>query len=301
MSALPTSGAGNAPALQGVALAFLGYGLFSVCDVAIKAIGTRLPVFEVSFLLVALSLGWLPFVREADHPWRAIARMQRPWLVIFRSIAGTVTGIFSIIAFTSVPLAEAYAVVFIAPVVALVLAALVLNESVGIKRWISVGLGIGGVLVVMRPGFRELELGHLSAVAAAIFAATSLLTLRVIGASERPASIYMALVVTNMVIAFPLMLWQGFVVPDLREILLLVLCGFASGGGQVAIMKAARLIPANQVAPTQYSQLAWAVIFGAAFFYEFPDTWTFAGLALIAASGFFALERQRRTLAARIG
>lgn len=271
---------------------FLAYALFSVADVSIKGIGSRLSVYEVSFLIALIGLLLIPFVKEEGDTWSGIVRMRRPVLVLFRSLSGTLAGIFAIVAFTTVPLAEAYALIFLAPILALVLSIVFLREQVGWRRWSSVGVGLLGVLVVMRPGFRGIEIGHIAAVLSAFCIAISIVCLRLLGNTERRVTIFSMLNLVNLVAILPLMLWQGVQLPNPWEWALLLLCGVTAGAGQLLIMAATRRAPANRIAPAQYSQLVWAIVLGAAFFAEFPDGWTAAGMLLIAASGLFLIQRR---------
>jgi S-adenosylmethionine uptake transporter len=291
----PVSGSpAHALAGGGLGVAFVSYALFSLADVCVKGIGTRLSAFETSFWLTLVSVAVVPLARGQGETWRGMFRLQRPSLTLFRSLASTFAGIFSVIALTNVPFAEAYAVIFLAPVLALILSVLFLSEHVGWRRWSSVAAGILGVLIVTRPGFREVGFGHLAALAASLCVASSIVCLRVLGKDERPGTIYAVLTVAALVINLPLMLLYSPVMPDLREWGLLALSGLAAGGGQVLLMAATRRAPANQVAPIQYSQLGWAILYGAVFFAELPDAVTIIGLVFVAASGLFLIQRRPR-------
>ncbi|MDR3471696.1 MAG: DMT family transporter [Devosia sp.] len=276
----------------GLAPAFLAYGLFSVSDGSVKALGTRLSPFEVACFIGVFSAVVLPFTMSPGDRWAHILAMRRPVLTLFRSAISTLAGIFSILAFTHISFAEAYAVIFIAPVLALVLSVFALGELVGWRRWSSVAAGIAGVLIVTRPGFRDLGMGHLSAFIAAGCVAASIVSLRVMGSSERPSTIYAVLTLVSLLIVTPLMLLQGFVSPTAGEWALLGLSGLAAGLGQLMLMTATRRAPANQIAPAQYSQLGWAILYGGLFFAELPDIPTFLGLAFIVGSGLFLIQRR---------
>ena len=278
-------------AVQGILLAFLAYGVFSVADAFIKAVGARLPPFQIVFVLGALSVMALPFLRGPDDPWSSMFRMARPRLVLLRGLAGALAGIFGVVAFIRLPMAEAYAIVFVAPVLSVVLSGLILKETIGWRRVVSVLLGILGVLVVLRPGLREVQFGHLMALCSAVCVSASVLTLRRLGGEERPFVIYAGLAAVTMAVSAPLMLWQGFVWPDPGEWLMLGIAGAAASFAHVALMAATRRAPASLVAPTLYSQMLWAVVYGSLFFGEFPDSMTFAGVALVVASGLVLIAR----------
>jgi S-adenosylmethionine uptake transporter len=167
-----------------------------------------------------------------------------------------------------------------------------LSELVGWRRWTSVLVGIAGVLIVMRPGFRQVEFGHLVALASALCIASSIVCLRVLGSSERPVVIFSVLTSVNLIAVIPMMALTGFALPDLREWALLLLSGLTAGAGQLLLMAATRRAPANQIAPLQYSQLGWAILYGALFFTELPDAATVVGLVFVVASGLFLIQRR---------
>jgi drug/metabolite transporter (DMT)-like permease len=276
----------------GLPVAFLAYAVFSVADVSVKAVGTHLSAYESSFILTVTSIAVLPFLKARDETWRGMLRMTRPGLTLFRSTASTLAGIFSVIALINVPIAEAYALIFLAPILALVMSVALLSESVGWRRWTSVLAGIAGVIIVTRPGFRDIGVGHVAALAASLCVACSIVCLRLLGGRERPSTIYAWLTIVSLVVNFVLMLVYGWIMPNLLQLGLLTLSGVAGGAGQIFLMTATRRAPANQIAPVQYSQLGWAIVYGALFFAELPDVFTLLGLLFVALSGLFLIQRR---------
>lgn len=279
--------------IKGVAAAFLAYGLFATCDATIKALGPHLPVFEITFLIMVVHATTIALAREGSERWRDIFRMQRPGLVVVRSLCSVGSMLCSFYAFTTVPLAEAYALIFLMPAFATLFSIPISGERVGWRRWTAIAVGFAGVALVVRPGFRELHLGHLSAAMAAVFAGLSLALLRSFGASEKRISIlatlYAAVVTVSGVLCVPV-----FVVPRAWDVGLLVFGGLAGGLAQIVIIYAARHAPPSRVAPAQYSEIIWAVVFGAVFFAEFPDAFVYAGVLLVIGSGLFTFFREQQ-------
>jgi S-adenosylmethionine uptake transporter len=280
--------------LRGVAAGFLAYALFSSSDSTVKALGdTGMPVFEILFFNVLVSFATFGFAKPASEPWRHTFRMHRPRLVFARAIfglAGSLTGAY---AFTTLPLAEAYSLIFLLPAFATILSIPILGDQVGWRRSLAIALGFIGVLLVVRPGFRELHWGHLSAAAAAVVGALAMITLRVLGPTERRTSLLAVLYLTNLAVDGFFMLFN-FHVPSLEQVGLFVVGGLCAGFGQIAMLVATHNAPPNRVAPTQYSQMIWAVVFGAVFFGELPDAVAFAGMALIVVSGLFTFLREEQ-------
>lgn len=279
--------------IQGVLIGFLSYALYSSGDAVAKALGASLSVFEVMFLLTLFSLVTIPLAKPREEEWRDVFRLQRPVLVWVRNIAAVAANLFGIYSFTVLPLAEAYSLIFLMPAFVTIVSIPVLGEKVGWRRWLAVTIGFIGVLLVVRPGFRELNAGHLAAVLSAAMSAVSLLTLRMMGQAEKRISLLTTLYLSALVINGVLML-PHLRLPTWHELGLSVIGGFFAGGGNTFILLATRLVPANRVAPTQYSQILWAVIFGVLFFGDFPDPIAFAGMALVVVSGLITLAREEK-------
>jgi S-adenosylmethionine uptake transporter len=210
-----------------------------------------------------------------------------------RAASGTIAGILGVVAFTTLPLAEAYALIFLTPLFITVLSATLLGEKIGMLRACAMTVGLAGVLLVIRPGFRELLPGHFAAIGVAVCAATTVLVLRVLGPTEKRITLMgmamlMALAVNGVLMAFDLDLPSG------SDLVLLVLAGLLAGAGHILLMAATRAAPANRIAPAQYSQIIWAVALGAIFFQEFPDAIALAGMTLVAISGVLAFLQERQ-------
>jgi S-adenosylmethionine uptake transporter len=279
--------------VKGILLGFLAMAIFSCGDAAIKAIGDRMTVFEISFFATVFACIALPFVRQPHERWRDMFRMHRPGLVMVRVVAGLLAGLFSIYAFTTLPFAEVYALVFLAPLFVTILSIPFLGETVGWRRALAILIGFGGVLLVVRPGFRELEPGHLAAVCASMCGAATVLSLRALGPTEQRITLLgvvfvAALGVNGVIMAF------DFHVPAPRELLLTAFAGLCGGTAHILIMAAIREAPANRVAPAQYSQIVWAILLGAIFFDEFPDATAIAGIFLVTFAGMFTFIREEQ-------
>ncbi len=279
--------------IKGVLFGFLTYVLFSCADACAKAMGGTMPVFEIAFFVTLASFSTFGFARSKSERWRDVFRLNRPRLVFLRAICGTAGGIFAFYAFTTIPFAEAYSVLFMMPLFATMLAIPVLGERVGWRRWLAVATGLAGVLLVVRPGFHQLHLGHLSAMASAACASVAIITLRRIGPTEKRISLLAVLYSVALTVNGILMIHQ-FRVPTRLDVGLIILAGVAGGFGQISMLAATRLAPANRITPTQYSQIIWAILVGAFFFGEFPDGIAFVGMVLVVSSGLFTLFREEQ-------
>jgi S-adenosylmethionine uptake transporter len=279
------------PPIKGIALGFLAYFLFSCSDANVKALGGHLPVFEIGFFSTLFAALVLLFLKPRDERWRDAVHVRRPVLVALRGIAGAAAGILGIYAFTTLPFAEAYALIFLSPSIATILSIFILGEQVGWRRWLAVAIGFAGVLAIVRPGFETLELGHLAAFAVSFCAAGTVIILRTLGQTERRVSLLAAVILTSLLVNGVLML-QDFRWPTAADLPFLAFSGVTAGIAQLCLILATRSAPANRVAPAQYSQMVWAIIIGGLFFREFPDLFAIIGITLIGISGLFTFLRE---------
>jgi S-adenosylmethionine uptake transporter len=285
--------------VKGISLGFLAFALFACGDALIKASGGRLPIFEIAFFVTLFSMLMVPFARPPHERWRDLFRMDRPRLVLLRAATGTSAGLLGVIAFTTLPLAEAYALIFLAPLFVTLLSFLFLGERIGWRRTLAIVAGFLGILLVVRPGFRELLPGHLAAAGVALCGATTVIVLRALGPTEKRITLMGTTILLALVVNGALMLLD-FRTPDAADIGGLAVAGLLAGAGHVLFMAAMRAAPANRVAPMQYTQIIWAVALGALFFDEIPDVVALSGIALVGVSGLFTFLREERKDPAKV-
>lgn len=281
---------------NGVLIALLCYATFSWGDACIKALRGGMSVFQIGFLVTVAAATFLFFTHSAEERWRDFWRAKRPWLVQARALSGSGAGILGVYAFTTVPMAEAYSLIFLAPFFVTLLSMLILKEEIGPWRWGAVFAGFVGVLLVVRPGFRELSLGHLAALGIAFLTATTVILLRSLSRSEKRTTILGVMIIYALTINAVGMAVTGAELPSVREAALVLAAGAFSACGQMLMLRAMKLAPANHVAPTQYSQLAWAAAIGAVMFHEYPDSFAVLGLAIVTLAGLVTLVREQLRL-----
>jgi len=276
---------------RAVALALLSYACFSTADALVKLAAARLPVEQIALLMSGFAL--LPVLLLARGVGGLAAlRVRRPGLVLARGVLTALCALAAWRAFALLPLADAYAILFLAPILVTAFSALFLGEPVGIRRWSAAAVGFLGVLVMVRPDFEVIGLGHPLALAAATFGAASFCVLKKIGNGETSAAILLVLFLSIAAIAAPgaILAWRPLAGEDL---LWVATAGLLQGSGQAALVLATREAPASVVAPFQYSQMLWAVLFGLLVFGDRPTPLLFVGMALVVASGLYILWRER--------
>ena len=267
----------------GVLLAFLAYASFSMADALIKATGPAMSVFEIAFFTTTLSIIPAMLTKRGER-WRDLYKLQHPWLVHLRcatAISGTACVMY---AFTHIPFADVYAIGFLTPIVVTLLGVLILKEHVAVHRWLLLLISFLGVVLVIRPGVRDLQLGHVAIFCSVFFGGITTIILRHVAPRERRVSL-VGLQVLYSAIFNGLLMIPLFVMPTLEQLAVFLAIGLLGGTGGLLLIAATRRSPANLVAPVQYSQLIWAIVFGAAFFGEYPDYVAIIGLVIVLSSG----------------
>jgi len=196
-------------------------------------------------------------------------------------------------AISQIPLAEANAIGFVAPLITVALSAFFLRETVGIRRWSAVAIGFAGMLVVLRPGFQEVHWAYFLVLAmATMFSIFALLT-RALNRTEDPVAMlfYTALVGTAGASILAGFFWET---PSPTEWLLLMVIGMIGGISHQILIYAYRYASASVLAPFQYTIIIWSTVYGFFLFADVPDLWTFLGAGLIVAAGLYVWVRERQ-------
>jgi drug/metabolite transporter (DMT)-like permease len=275
--------------LKGVGLGLLGFAIFSLHDAVIKSI-IGIPVFQIAFFAILFSFVPFTLFLAFDSTERTM-RPRLPGLIALRCFFNVV-GLLSVFyAFGKLPLSEVYSLLFAAPILITLLAIPILGERIRAIRWFAIVLGLVGVLIVLRPGSDSFSLDHLAAVTAAACVACNSIVTRKIGSREHSLTLIIYPMLTSVVITG---LATAFVYVPMPGEVLLKLCsiGVLSVIGQSLMIQAYRSSEAQFVAPMQYSQMLWALIFGAWIFNESIDRTVLLGSAVIVCSGLLFIWRE---------
>jgi drug/metabolite transporter (DMT)-like permease len=271
--------------LVGVALMALGVSTLPLMDGLAKYLSAEYHVVQVTWarylfhlLLLFALLAWR--FRPADL-------IPRQWgLQLLRSALLLATTLCYFGGVSFLPLADVLALAFISPVVSTALAPMVLGEHVGGRRWAAVGLGFLGALVVIRPGLTVFHWASLLGLAAGFFYGAYQLATRRLSGSGRPiitllyTAVFGVVVLSLAVPAF----WKT---PDIHGWLLMAAMGAFGALAHFLIIRAFEHAAAPVLAPVNYVEIVAATALGWVAFGDFPDAWTWAGIALIVISGSF--------------
>lgn len=275
---------------KGALLALLAFATFSFHDVIVKGLGSSYSPVQIVFFsgLFAFPMVTMILIREKVP---TSLRPVHPWWTLIRTLSAVITGFSAFYAFSVLPLAQVYAILFAAPLVITLLSIPILGESVGLRRGAAVVVGLCGVLVVLRPGATDVSLGHLAALVAAFASSLASIIVRKIGQEERSIVLLFYPILTNFVIMGAALPFVYVPMPalDLGGMALMSAMAFAASALLIMAYKSGEAVV---VAPMQYSQIIWAAFTGALFFDEYPDTWTMVGAGIIIASGVYIVLRE---------
>ncbi|MGA9434777.1 MAG: DMT family transporter [Roseobacter sp.] len=272
--------------------ALVAFGLFAAHDVIIKVLGGGYSPVQIVFFSVVFSFPRALIYLLRDTTSGTLIPVH-PWWMAARTIAAVITGFCAFYAFSVLPLAQVYAILFAAPLLITILSIPILGEKVRLQRWIAVLIGLCGVIVVLRPGEQELALGHLAALISAVCGAFASIVVRKIGRDERTVVIMLYPMMANFLVMAALLplVYVPMPLPDLGKMAMIALLAWIAGRFLIAAYTTGEAVI---VAPMQYSQILWATIYGLLFFDEAPDLVTAIGSAIIIASGLFIVMRESK-------
>ncbi len=281
------------PNARGALIAIAAFAIFATHDVVIKVLGGAYSPIQILFFSVLLTFPLATVMLMRDSTSGTLIPVH-PWWMALRTVAAVVTGISVFYAFTVLPLAQTYAILFASPLLITVLAIPILGETVRMRRWAAVIVGLVGVIVVLRPGATDLSLGHVAALIAALGGSIASIIVRKIGEDERPVVLLLYPMITNFIVMACLLPLVYVPVPLEHMGLFAIVAVFAWVASRMMIT-AYRSGEAAIIAPMQYSQIIWATGYGIWFFDETIDLPTAIGAGIIIASGLYIVLRESRT------
>lgn len=265
--------------------------MFSLMDATMKQLAGHYPAMQVAMLRGACSLpfvlSWVLATAGARSMWP-----RRWWLHLLRGALGIAMIACFAWALKRIPLSTGYTIFFVSPMIVALLAAPLLGEKVGLGRWLAIGVGMGGVLWVLRPsgaGF-DWRPGLMVVIAAASYATSSVLV-SVQTRSETSQSMvvwFLGLMALGAGL-WSLLDWTPLRVRDVGWFLVL---GATGALGQIALTRAFQLGEASKIAPLEYTGILWALGWDWLLWRTLPSAWVIPGAALIVASGVYLLRHE---------
>lgn len=277
----------------GVALLVVSMLSMTLLTGIVKDLSERVPLAEIMFYRFAFSL--FPFaVLVARAGGLASLATRRPFDHAVRIVCGLVSLWLYFFAVGEIPLAEATTLASAAPIFVTMLSIPLLDERVGLRRWLAVAAGFGGVLLIVRPEGATVAPGALAAAASALLSALVAIWLRRLAATESAGTIGLLYNGAGTLVFLAVWLAGAPGATSATDIALMVVVGLLAGLQQVTLTESYRYAEASLLAPFTYGALVFSAAAGFAVWGEVPAPATFAGAGIIVASGLFILYRERR-------
>jgi drug/metabolite transporter (DMT)-like permease len=304
----------------GVLFALAAGLCFSVNDMAMKFLSGSYALHQIVLMRAVVALVLTVAILMPLEGGLALIRTRRPGAHLLRGVCVVFSNMCFFLALAAMPMADAMALFFICPMFITALSVVVLGEKVGPRRWAAVAVGLVGVIVMMRPGSGAFQLAALLPLAAALSYATLTIVTRRIGGTERAATMTFYITLAFIVVSGAMgiavgdgrfadqsdpslaFLLRGWVWPAPADAALIALAGMLSAVGAWMIAQAYRMCEAGLAAPFEYIALPLAIFWGAVVFDDWPDLFSWTGMALIVGSGLYMLWREAlrgRRIAAR--
>jgi len=222
-----------------------------------------------------------------------------------RGLAGTGGLYFSYLSLIYISLVDVTAINYAAPLITVVMAAVILREKVRFHRWIAVAAGFAGILVMLsghlffnREGSLTAmswssTLGMILALAAAVCIAGASIQIRYLNGIEKPGAIAFWFAIMTTLTSLTT-LWFGWSVPDTRQLVLLIACGLLGGITQILLTLSLRFADASLLAPFDYTTLVWSAMIGFLLWGSIPETATLFGAGLVVSGGMISMYFERR-------
>jgi drug/metabolite transporter (DMT)-like permease len=271
----------------------IAVGSFSGLDTLLKLLSQHYPTVQVTAMRGAASIPFL--LLPALFMGRAHELKPTRWRWhLLRGLLQIITLVTFIYALRQLSLADTYAIFLSAPLIVTALSVPLLGESVGWRRWIAIGVGLCGVLVMLRPsGASFSSLGALAALVAAASYASSLVTVRMLTRTETTASVALWPMVLTTALA-GLYAGPGWVGIRVEHWGWLLATGAVGALGTHMLTEAFRSAPASVVAPFEYTALIWGVIIDWLLWSTLPSMRVYIGGSVVIASGLFLMWRERQ-------
>ena len=277
------------PVIRAAVLMATSCAIFAVMNILIRDLSQELHPLQVVFL--RNFFGFAAVCTLIFRDGSKLFQTRRLGTHFIRSIVGLTAMYFWFYSVTYLPQAKAVALSFTMPLFALVGAAFFLGEKIRIRRWTATMVGFIGALIIIRPGFQQINGLEFLPIGAAVFIACALLLVKNLSGTERPNTMifFMGLWMTPLSLIPALFVWET---PGLETLLWSALLGFIAFLAHQCITRAFALAEASIVTPFDYLRLPCTALAAFVFFGEVPEVWVWIGAALIASSACYIAWRE---------
>ena len=278
--------------MKAIILNLSAWVMLPIMDGFAKYLSSTLPVLQITrsryFFTIVITLPIMLIFFRKNLTWT-----EKPKLQLIRGLLLFCANILFFYSISIISLAKALTLAFIAPLIVTALSPFLLGEKVGFRRWAAVVTGFIGSLIVIRPGFVELNLASIAALGTGVLYGFYLIITRKLHDSDNPL---LTLLLTGIVGAVlgSIIMPTVWVSPTITEWYMMFAIGFFASLGHLFIILSLRYADASKLAPFGYFEIVTNIIIGYYFFNHFPDTWTFLGLFIIISSGIYIFRREQK-------
>jgi drug/metabolite transporter (DMT)-like permease len=286
------------PVVRGILLMMSSGVFFSTMHVMVRYASRELPPLEIAFFRNLF--GFVIFVPMLMSGGLSFLRTDRIGLHAFRGLLNVCAMLMFFTALSLTEVARVTALAFAAPLFTALLAVLFLGERFRARRWIALGMGFVGTVVILRPGLIAFDVGAFLAVGSALIWGVTLIVIKILSRTESSLAItaYMNIFLSLFSLGPALWVWET---PSVEMLGFLVAIGVTGTIAQLGLSQALKETEPTAVMPFDFLRLIWATVFGVIVFGELPDLLTYVGGAIVFASSFYILYREnqerRRVLA----
>ena len=276
--------------MKAITFNLLAWVMLPIMDGFAKYLSSDLPVLQITwaryFFTVAFTLPIMFFFFRKNLVWT-----DKPKLQFIRGLILLTANVCFFYSISIISLAKALTLAFIAPLIVTAFSPIFLGEKVGLRRWSAVIIGFIGSMVVIRPGFVEINLASLAALGTGVMYGFYLIITRKLSSSDNPL---LTLLLTGVVGAIIISFVMPFVwiKPTLNQWSMMAAIGIFACVGHLFIILSLKYADASKLAPFSYFEIVTNIIIGYYFFNDFPDKWTFLGLFIIILSGIYISRRE---------
>lgn len=282
----------------GIGLYVGAFFFFVVLDTTTKYLGQRYPIVQLVWIRFAVH-AVLMLAIFAPRMGREMLRTANPRLQFVRGVLMVVQTYCMMTALTLLPLADATAIVFVAPLLVVALSARLLHEPVSAGTWLAVIAGFAGVLLIVRPGAGPSLVGALLALTMAVSNAFfQIITRRLSETDTAVATNFCTALIGTALAAVPAPF--AWITPVGLDRALMLSIGLLGGGAHFVLIKAFEHAPASTLAPFMYTGMLWSIVLGWVVFGDLPDTLAVVGMATIVASGIYVVTSHRTARAPEV-
>jgi drug/metabolite transporter (DMT)-like permease len=278
--------------LYGIVAMLIAVLSFAIMDAMLKILSPHYPALQVAALRGLASLPFVVVWVTWRRAWPAMRHVRLP-LHLLRGALSIMMLMTFAYALRSLPLTEAYAIFFVAPLFVTGMAGVILRERIGWPRWIAIAVGLAGVIVVLRPtGSGLASIAGLAVIVSALCYSISAITVRVLGRTDSTLSMVFWMV-AMLSVGATVLAWPNWQPVLASHAWVIVGVGVAGTIGQVAVTLAFSRGEASVIAPFEYTALVWGVALDFLLWRTVPGALTFVGAAIVIASGLYLVRTER--------